>query len=88
MLCHPLNQRLFGFPDVLIMAIVLALNCIYYITVFVAGDPIFAVDQFLPQCVLGFESHREQVFGERAFLLGCLGHWPSVFGFMDYLSSC
>lgn len=31
---------MFGFSDVLIMAIVLALNCIYYITVFVAGDPI------------------------------------------------
>lgn len=88
MLCHPLNQSFFGFPDVLIVAIVLALNCIYYITVFVAGDPILGVFQFLGQCVMGFESHREQVFGERAFLSGYLGHWPSDFGFMDYLSSC
>ncbi|KAL4006235.1 E3 ubiquitin-protein ligase [Sarotherodon galilaeus] len=36
-----------------------AAESVHYVTLFVSGDPILGVDQFLVQRVLGFKSHRD-----------------------------
>ena len=55
MLSHAVVERLFGFPDKNICALLTALDCINNVVEFVSGSFALRVNQFLSQGVEGSE---------------------------------